>query len=461
MCDVLSGRWTVVLWTFVPRAILLRTIGRTIGRIIGLGLILGMWSPVQAQIEITVPEPGGTGLPIALSPLANTSGGADQRLGLTFSDIIARDLDLSGVFRVIDRGAYLEGPQGLVPAEINFRHWSVLGALALVKGGISVEGEALTVEARLFDVAQRRQLGGKRYHGQKKDLRQMAHRFADYLLLVLTGEEGPFSSKIAFVSNRAGGRAKEVYVTDLTGADVQKVTSAQTLILGPSWGPGATDLFYISYKRGGPYPYRFGLKSGEERRLSGTVSYGGAWSPDGSQLVISGEKAGNTDLFLLSAEGREIRRLTKNAGIDVSPSWSPDGRQIVFCSSRGGGPQIYVMNIDSGKARRITFQGNYNTSPAWSPKGDRIAYTSQSGEFHIMTVEVQGGERRKIAAGEDASWSPDGRYLVFSSRGRLWIASRDGRSVKQLTGGGGDDTSPAWSARLDRADDGQSRPYSQ
>ncbi len=70
MCDALSGRWTVVLWV-----ILLMTIGRTIGRIIGLGLILGMWSPVQAQIEITVPEPGGTGLPIALSPLANTSGG--------------------------------------------------------------------------------------------------------------------------------------------------------------------------------------------------------------------------------------------------------------------------------------------------------------------------------------------------------------------------------------------------
>ena len=70
VCDVLSGRWT-----FVPRVILLRTIGRIIGRIIGLGLILGIWSPVQAQIEITVPEPGGTGLPIALSPLANTSGG--------------------------------------------------------------------------------------------------------------------------------------------------------------------------------------------------------------------------------------------------------------------------------------------------------------------------------------------------------------------------------------------------
>ena len=45
-------------------------------------------------------------------------------------------------------------------------------------------------------------------------------------------------------------------------------------------------------------------------------------------------------------------------------------------------------------------------------------------------------------------WSPDGRYVVLSAAGRLWIASQDGRSVKQLTAGGGDDTSPSWSARL-------------
>ena len=360
MCYVLSGRWAVVLCLFVPRAVVPWIALGTIE----LGFGLGMWCPVQAQIEISVPEPGGAGLPIALSPLANISGGVDQRLGLTFSDIIARDLDLSGVFHVIDRGAYLEGPRGLAPAEINFRQWSRLGALALVKGGISLDGDALTVEVRLFDVAQRRQLGGKRYHGKRQDLRRMAHRFADYLLLILTGEEGPFSSKIAFVSNRAGGRTKELYVTDLTGADVQRITSAETLILGPSWSPGATDLFYISYKRGGPFPYSFGLRSGKEQRLSRTVSYSGEWSPDGSRIVISGEKVGNTDLFLLSAEGREMQRLTRNASIDVSPSWSPDGRFLAYRLREEKGYGIYIKKV-AGKhrSRRLT-TGQH---PSWSP----------------------------------------------------------------------------------------------
>lgn len=412
------------------------------------GMLLGFPTVVPAQIEIRVPEPGGAGLPIALSPLANLAGDSAQRIGLTFSEIIARDLDLSGLFKVIDRAAYLEGTQGLEKGQINFQQWSVLGALALVKGGFSVEGETLTVEARLFDVAQRRQLGGKRYRGSRNDVRKMAHRFADHVMLLLTGEEGPFSSKIAFVSNRAGGRAKEIYVSDLTGAEIQRVTRDKTLILGPSWNPTATDLFYISYKRGGPYPYLFHLDNGKETRLSKMVGYSGQWSPDGSRIAVSADQDGNSDLFLLSAAGQLIRRLTTNPGIDVSPAWSPDSQQLAFCSDRGGGPQIYVMNLGSGTARRVTFQGRYNTSPAWSPKGDTIAYTSQAGGFQIKTVSVNGGQGHRVAAGEDPSWSPDGRYLVFSSRGHLRVASRDGQSVKQLTAGGGDDTSPVWSARL-------------
>ncbi len=414
-----------------------------------LALVLGVCRPAWPQIEIKVPEPGGAGLPIALSPLAHQSTGVDRGLGAIFSDIIARDLDLSGLFRVIDRGTYLEGPDAAVEAEINFGHWSVLGALALMKGGVWLEGDRLTVEARLFDVAQRRYLGGKRYRGQRKDLHSMAHRFADHVMLLLTGEEGPFNSRIAFVSNRAGGRAKEVYVTDLTGSKVERVTHARTLILGPNWNPGATDLFYISYKRGGPYPFRFELHSGKEWQLSKAVSYSGQWSPDGQTIAISAERDGNTDLFLLSSQGHVIRRLTTNVGIDVSPVWSPDGRRLAFCSSRSGRPQIYALDLDSGKIRRLTFAGGSNTSPAWSPKEGRlIAYTSQSRGLDIKTVDVQSGQVRTVTAGEDPSWSPDGRYLVLSVGGRLWIASRDGRSVKQLTGGEGNDISPTWSARL-------------
>jgi len=198
-------------------------------------MLVGPPSLFHAQIKIEVPEPGGAGLPIAISPLKSLdSEGGGRRLGEEFADIIARDLDLSGLFKVIDRGAYIEGPAGLSLEEINFQNWSVLGALALVKGGLSLDGDGVTVEVRLFDVAQHKQLGGKRYQGERKDLRRMAHRFADQIMLFLTGEQGPFDSQIAFVSKRGGGRAKEIYVTDLTGLQVTQITKDRTLSLGPS-----------------------------------------------------------------------------------------------------------------------------------------------------------------------------------------------------------------------------------
>jgi len=416
-----------------------------------LGLALRLSTPLSAgaQIKIEIEGPGGAGIPIAISPLKDLDDRGEKRLGETFADVVDRDLDLSGYFKVIDRGAYVEGPDPLSPAEINFQNWSVLNALALVKGGFSLDGDTLTVEVRLFDVAQRKQLGGKRYRGERKDLRRMAHRFADQIMLSLTGELGPFNSQIAFVSNRSGGRAKEIYVTDLTGTEVTQITKDRTLSLGPSWNPAANVLTYFSYKQGGPYPYRLDLSGGRESRLYPVVGYKSQWSPDGTTIAVSLEQEGNSDLFLLSPEGRLIRRLTENPDIDISPTWSPDGQEIAFCSNRSGNPQIYVVNVNTGRSRRLTFKGDYNTSPAWSPKGDLIAYTTRSGGFHIMTISPTGGDPKEVAAGEDPSWAPDGRYLVFSQRRRLYIASKDGRSVKQLTAGGGDDTSPAWSSRLE------------
>lgn len=427
---------------------------RRVGRIVLHSFLvifgsLSLKTSSSAQIRIDVPEPGGAGLPIAISPLKNLGGAGSQRLGDEFADVIARDLDLSGLFRPIDRAAYLEGPEGLGLDEINFQNWTTIGALAVTKGGFWLEGNSLTVEVRLFDVAQRKQLGGKRYRGERKDLRRMAHRFADQIMLFFTGELGPFSSQIAFVSNRGGGRTKEIFITDLTGTDIVQVTRDYRINLGPSWNPDGTALTYASYKQGGPYPYRLDLISGQTLRLSSMVGYSSRWSPNGSMIAVSLEQQGNSNLYLLSPEGRVIRRLTENSDIDISPTWSPDSQQIAFCSNRSGKPQIYIMDIDGGDVRRLTFQGNYNTSPAWSPKGDRIAYTSRAGGFRIMTIGVRGDDPQEITAGEDPSWSPDGRYLVLSSRGRLRLASRDGRSVKQLTGGGGDDTSPAWSARIE------------
>jgi len=411
-----------------------------------------------AQVKGTIVGPGATSYPIAVSPLKAGSGA--DRAGTAFADIVAKDLELSGLFRVIDRAAYIEDAQrsGVTAETIDFHDWSTIGAQALVKGSIERDGEGLVVEARLFDVVEAKQIGGKRYRAGDDELRRLAHRFADEIMLVLTGERGPFDSRLAFASRRRG-RFKEIYAMSLDAGDLRPVTRDSSIALAPSWSPDGRSLLYTSFLSGNPS--LFAVDLGGSRRLVSSrhgLNLGGRWSPGGRAIAAALESGGATDIALLDPSGQLLHLVTKDRGIDVSPSWSPDGKSIVFCSDRGGGPQIYVVDAEGGTPRRVTFEGSYNTSPAWSPKGDRIAYASRiGGRFQVYTVALGGGDVKKITGtrgdNEDPSWSPDGRYLVFSSTrdgaSAIYFSDASGSHQTRLTPSGGDDSSPAWSRWLE------------
>jgi TolB protein len=411
-----------------------------------------------AQVKGTIVGPGATSYPIAVSPL-KAEAGAD-RAGTAFADIVAKDLDLSGLFRVIDRGAYIEDAQrsGVTAETIDFHDWSTIGAQALVKGTVERDGEGLVVEARIFDVVEAKQIGGKRYRAGDDELRRVAHRFADEIMTILTGERGPFDSRIAFASRRRG-RFKEIYAMSVDAGDLRPITRDGSISLAPSWSPDGRSLLYTSFLSGNPS--LFAIDLGGNRRLVSSrrgLNLGGRWSPAGRAIAAALESGGATDIALLDPNGQLLHFVTKERGIDVSPSWSPDGKSIVFCSDRGGGPQIYVVDAAGGTPRRVTFEGSYNTSPAWSPKGDRIAYASRvGGRFQVYTVALGGGDVKKITGtrgdNEDPSWSPDGRYLVFSSTrdgaSAIYMSDAAGTRQTRLTPSGGDDSSPAWSRWLE------------
>ena len=411
----------------------------------------------QAQVRGTIFGPGVRQYPIAVARLKNASGGDAAEIGNAFTDVLTRDLELSGFFRLIPPDAHIDEPDTSATTAdgINFDNWSTIGALGLVKGTLETTSNGVAIEARLFDVSRRARLMGRRYQGGRTDARRMAHRFADEILREFTGERGPFDSEIVFLSTREG-RFKDVYVTSIDGGDVRRVTNGNTLNLSPAWAPDLSNIVVTSFRSGKADLYAVDLAGRNWRRLSGLpgLNLGGRWSPDGSRLAVTVEYDGNSEIALVNADGSLARRLTDHWAIDVSPTWSPDGRQIAFCSGRSGSPQIYIMSADGGTPRRVTFEGSYNTSPAWSPKGDQLAYTSRvGGRFQVFTVKVDGSEVTQItgSAGdnEDPSWSPDGRYLVFSSsRGgapRLYMTDRSGTTQLELTGGKGGDTSPSWS----------------
>lgn len=432
-----------------------RSLARAVAMLAAIAALALPASDARAQVRGLITGPGETAFPIAVSPLQ----GGDGEAGRLFTSTLSRDLDLSGLFRILDPSSFTDAG-GTRLEEIDFNSWTSIGARLLVTGRVSSTGGELSIEARLFDVVERRQIGGKRYQGSSKDARRMANRFADEILLLLTGEAGPFDSKVAFVSTRSG-RFKELYVMNLDGSELRQLTRNQTINLSPSWDPDARSVIFTSYKDGRPKLYEIDVNSGRERLVPtgpGMVM-GGSFSPDGREIAVTrtGTK-GDSEILLVSPEGSVISRLTESQTINVSPSFSPSGGQLAFCSGRTGSPQVYVMGTSGGQARRLTFKGSYNTQPVWSPKGDKIAYTGRvDGRFQIFVISAEGGEATQITSSRgdnvDPTWSPDGRYLIFSStragKAQLYFSDARGVRQRQLITSPGSDSSPAWSPRLD------------
>ena len=108
-----------------------------------------------------------------------------------------------------------------------------------------------------------------------------------------------------------------------------------------------------------------------------------AWSPDGRKIAYVGMgDDGNTDVYVVGADGRGQRRLTRYVGVDGNPAWSPDGRKIAFTRRAReccvGKTHIYVMNADGSRQRRLT-QGHVHFSVAWSPVLRKMLFEREIG----------------------------------------------------------------------------------
>ncbi|MGC9397450.1 MAG: hypothetical protein ACP5J4_21605 [Anaerolineae bacterium] len=80
-------------------------------------------------------------------------------------------------------------------------------------------------------------------------------------------------------------------------------------------------------------------------------------SPDSSRYVMALEVEGQTDIFVVNADGGGLTNLTRHPANDDSPVWSPDSRHIAFVSNRGGAPwlrQLYVMRADGSDVRLVS-----------------------------------------------------------------------------------------------------------
>lgn len=395
---------------------------------------------------------GANKLTLAVDVPRNLGGGEFPGAG-DAAEALRFDMTLAGPFSVAVSPASAPAA-GIRQGEFDLAPWRGAGVDLLVKSGYTLSGDNLTMEFRLYDVNQGRELLAKRYSGRQRDIRRIAHTFSDDILATLTGERGPFTGKITFVSTRTGN--KEVYLMDYDGFNVQQLTRNGSINLNPDFSPTGREIIYTSYRRNNPDLYRRELATGAEAAVSAHkgINVTGSWSPDGKEIALALSKDGNSEIYAISRDGRQMRRLTTNAAIEVSPAWSPDGSRIAFVSDRLGKPQVFVMKADGTEVRRLTTSGAYNVSPRWSPKGDRIVYCRQEGGFQIYAINPDGTDDTRLTtegSNEHPRWSPDGRFITFSStRGggeALYVMRADGSGQTKVSRGKGKDSHPSWSPR--------------
>ncbi|MAF10402.1 hypothetical protein CMK11_08120 [Candidatus Poribacteria bacterium] len=237
--------------------------------------------------------------------------------------------------------------------------------------------------------------------------------------------QAPRGPEIAFSSGRAGGN--EIYVMGPDGGGVRALTQLRGRAFRPRWAPDGRKIVF-------------------------------SWGP----LRDPGERT----IYVMRADGTQATKLTRERDThDSSVTWSPDGRHIAFASERPrvDGTHIYVMDADGRNVRRLTldwpFEGAYSTSPSWSPNGAEIAFTSwgpRTGTAEVFAIRPHSRRVRQITNdgmwNRSARWSPDGRELILESSPNarkqdtdIYVVDSDGRNRARLVEHPHRDQSPAWS----------------
>lgn len=413
-------------------------------------------------VEIEVGQPRIKKSRVAY-PSIQYKKGSEDKAGILrrIHDVTVEDLTFSGLFEFISPKAFIEQQQkaGVRKGSFKFSDWSQIGSQFLIKAVGSVQGKDINMEVFLYAVSSGTQLLGERYTAKTSAYRKLAHTISNDIFFALTKKRGPFTAKIAFVSDVTGN--KEIYLMDYDGHNRVQVTNRKSTTMAPAWSPDGKSMIFSSVDKNSKNVknhnlYIYHMPTGRIRLLSNRkgLNSGAQYNPNGKNVILTMSFLGNPELFTMDPDSKVAKRLTRSFGLDVDPSYNADGSWITFVSDRTGRPMIYKMKADGSNVTRLTYAGKYNATPTWSPAGHKIAFAGwDNGKFDIFIMNPDGTtiERltKNMGNNEDPHFAPDGYFIVYSSNRKgkkdLYITNTDNSAHVRITRNFGNCEAPKWS----------------
>lgn len=257
----------------------------------------------------------------------------------------------------------------------------------------------------------------------------------------------PPSGKIAFTCYIQ--QIDQICLLNADGSGRKQLTSLKATAFYPSVSPDGQTIYFSSRDSGTFEIYSVDINGDNLKKLTSRIGalYAPELSPDGEWIVFTKHGDG---LWKMRPDGSGAQRITNRD--DIDPSWSPDGSMISFASSRAGARQLFVMNADGSNVRQVTDLTNMGGRNTWSPDGTKLAfYRGEQGDRNIYVINLDGTGLVKLTNGGDnlaPSWSPDGNWIAFTSfrdgNNEIYIMHPDGTGLTRLTNSPISDWQPRW-----------------
>jgi Tol biopolymer transport system component len=232
----------------------------------------------------------------------------------------------------------------------------------------------------------------------------------------------PDGRMVAFVSDARG--TPQVWVKSLAGGDPIQVTFGELPALRPRWSPQGDRIIY-SVQGGGIWSVT--PLAADPRRIV-EQGWNGELSPDGRRLVFERRR----EIFIANGDGNDVialsglpRRVMPYMG-DAWPTFSPDGKSIaVFLGEEGRYGDYWIIPTEGGEPRQLTADFEEGGAPAWTPDGKFLVFSSaRRGSMNLWRVSTSGGPPEPVTTGPgddlDPVVSPDSRTLLFANVKRTW-----------------------------------------